>query len=682
MPKPAISSPLTRKTLLRRVGGLIVLALIVGAISYPPGANWVIDQLNSNLSVGIPHIEKGYVLGLDLQGGTKLEYEADVSKVADTERAGALEGVRDVIERRVNSLGVSEPLVTTAKAGESWRVSVELAGIRDVNQAISLIGGTPILEFKEENHEPPRQLTADEQKKMDEANAKSHATASEALAAARKDPKSFEDLVKKYSADEASKSLGGDLGFIKDKPEYADVFDAAKTAATGTVLDHVIEQQNAYVVAKVEEVKAAGQEIKANHILISYAGATGAPDGALAKEEAKKKADQIRTEVTAANFIAKAKEYSMEPGAKESGGDLGWFGPGVMVPEFEKAAMALKKGEISQVIETPFGYHIIYKSDERPLSDVRVRAIIEPKLRAQDILPAPSEWKDTQLTGKQLKRSQLEFDQRSGNAQVSLQFNDEGTKLFAEITKKNMGKRVAIFLDGQPISTPTVQSEITGGQAVITGSFSIPEAKLLAQRLQAGALPVPIKLISQQTVGPTLGQDSVNKSLMAGLWGFLLVTVFMLVIYRFPGLISILALLLYAGISGALFKLIPVTLTLSGIAGFILSLGIAVDANVLVYERLKEELREGKGLAAALEDAFRRAWPSIRDGHVTVLISCGVLYWFSSSMIKGFALTLAIGTIVSLFTAVVTARTMLRYAASTAAGKLRWLFLAPRQPRS
>lgn len=681
MSKPAISTQLSRKTLMRRVAALVVLALFTGAISYPPAMNVVVDALNTNVGLGIPRVEKNFVLGLDLQGGTKLDYEADVSKIAEAERAGALNGVRDVIERRVNSLGVSEPLVTTAKAGESWRVSVELAGIRDVNQAINLIGGTPILEFKEENTEPQRAITVEEKKKMDETNAKNKATASTALAEAIKNPASFESLVQKYSEDNASKSLAGDLGFIKARPEFADVFAGAKGLTVGSIVPSVIEQKNSYVVAKVEETKSAGQEVKANHILISYAGATSAPTLAMSKEDAKKKIDQIRTEVNAGNFIVKAKEYSMEPGAAQSGGDLGWFGAGDMVPAFEKAAMEIKKGEISQVVESPFGFHIIYKADERPLSDVRVRAIVLAKLLEQDVVPPVSEWKDTALTGKQLSRSSLQFDDRSGSAQVALNFNEEGTKLFAEITKKNIGKRVAIFLDGQPISTPVVQTEITGGQAVISGSFTIPEAKLLAQRLQAGALPVPIKLISQQTVGPTLGQDSVDRSLMAGLWGFLLVTVFMLVIYRFPGLISILALVLYAGISGALFKTIPVTLTLSGIAGFILSLGIAVDANVLVYERLKEELREGKNLSMALEDAFRRAWPSIRDGHVTVLISCGVLYWFSSSMIKGFALTLAIGTVVSLFTAIVTARTMLRYAASTRLGKMRWLFLAPREPR-
>ncbi|MCI0479505.1 protein translocase subunit SecD, partial [Candidatus Uhrbacteria bacterium] len=285
------------------------------------------------------------------------------------------------------------------------------------------------------------------------------------------------------------------------------------------------------------------------------------------------------------------------------------------------------------------------------------------------------EWKNSELTGRNLKRAYLDFDQNIGSAQVALVFDDEGAKMFADITKRNVGKPVAIFLDGEPISVPTVQNEITGGQAVITGNFTISEAKLLAQRLNAGALPVPIELIAQQSVGPTLGQSSVDASLLAALWGFALVALFLLVLYRLPGLLAVLTLGMYVAVSLAIFKLVPVTLTLSGIAGFILSIGIAVDANVLVFERFKEEARLGKTLRNAMEEAFRRAWTSIRDGNITTLISCAVLYWFSSSVIKGFALTLAIGILLSMFTAVVATRTILRFVSGFGwAQRSTWLF--------
>ncbi|MDQ7814891.1 MAG: protein translocase subunit SecD [Patescibacteria group bacterium] len=680
MSKPTTSF-VSRSALKKRAILLALLALIVGGISYPPAANKVIDTLNYWVGTHFGRIEKGFVLGLDLQGGTHLDYEADVSQVTANERASALNGVRDVIERRVNSIGVSEPSITTARAGDSWRVSVELAGVRDINQAIKLIGETPILEFKEQNSEPARSLTDEEKAKMEADNKAAAAKANEDLAKAKANPSVVEELAKDHSSDDASKALGGDLGFIKDKQQYIDIFEATKNLGAGQVYEKVIETTDSFIVAKVEETKAADPEIQARHILIQFAGATSAPTTTTAtKDEAKKRLEEIQKEVRPENFAESAKKYSEEPGADESGGDLGWFGKGVMVEDFEKAVFGLKTGEISNIVETQFGYHLIYKTGERPVNDVRVRAVFAKKTLESDILPPQSEWKATQLTGKQLDRAQLDFDQNVGSAQVSLKFDDEGKQLFAEITKRNLGKPVAIFLDGEPISIPTVQSEITGGEAVITGNFTIDEAKLLAQRLQAGALPVPIKLIAQQSVGPTLGQDSVDKSVVAGLLGFLLVAIFMIVWYRLPGLIAVVALLLYVGISFSVFKLLPVTLTLSGIAGFILSIGMAVDANVLIFERLKEEFKLGKTWQQALEEAFRRAWTSIRDGNLTTLISCGVLYWFSSAVIKGFALTLAIGVMLSMFSAIVVTRTLMRVAMSSSLVKRApWLFMIPRQ---
>ena len=227
------------------------------------------------------------------------------------------------------------------------------------------------------------------------------------------------------------------------------------------------------------------------------------------------------------------------------------------------------------------------------------------------------------------------------------------------MTKENVGKSIAIFLDGAPISVPNVREEITGGKAQITGQFTPQEAKLLVQRLNSGALPVPVSLISQQSVGPTLGEKFLAKGVMAGIYGMILVSLFLILWYRLPGLAAVLALGLYTIIILALFKLIPVTLTAAGIAGFILSVGMAVDANILIFERMKEELKKGKNLQSAVSEGFSRAWLSIRDSNISSLITAGILFWMGTSMIKGFALTLGVGILISMFSAITVSRTFL-----------------------
>ncbi len=277
-----------------------------------------------------------------------------------------------------------------------------------------------------------------------------------------------------------------------------------------------------------------------------------------------------------------------------------------------------------------------------------------------DIVPAQEPWKATGLSGKQLKRAEVTQDSTTGQVQVSLQFNDEGTKLFGDITTRNTGKQVAIFLDNDPISVPMVNEPITSGNAVINGNFNFNDARLLAQRLNSGALPVPVELISQQQVDATLGEDSLQKSLKAGLTGLLLVFIFLTIYYRLPGFMAFVALLVYTIVNLAIFKISGVTLTLSGIAGFILSIGMAVDSNVLVFERLKEEVQNGRSLKTALEESFLRAWPSVRDGHITTLIGAFVLAWFGSGFVQGFAVVLIIGVLMSLFSAVTVTRSLLR----------------------
>lgn len=266
----------------------------------------------------------------------------------------------------------------------------------------------------------------------------------------------------------------------------------------------------------------------------------------------------------------------------------------------------------------------------------------------------------TELTGRHVTGAQLTFQQITGQSQISLNFNDEGAKIFEEITGKNIGKPLAVFLDNNLITAPVVQEKITGGQAQITGDFTLEEARQLVERFNAGALPAPIKLINQQTIGASLGSESLQKIIWAGLIGTVILIIFMIGYYRLFGLVASLALIIYIAINLAIFKLFGITMTLAGIAGFILSIGMAVDANILIFERTKEELKAGLSKIAAIEEGFRRAWPSIRDSNTTTIITSIILYYFTASFVKGFALSLGIGVLVSMFSAISVSRILLR----------------------
>ena len=482
-------------------------------------------------------------LGLDLQGGTHLVYQADVSSFDNNEKKESVEGIKDIIERRVNAYGVSEPVVQTNYNGNNYRIIVELAGVKDVNEAIKMIGETPLLEFKLQK------------------------------------------------------------GIInKEDPEN--------------------------------------------------------------KSDIKIKAEEILEKVKSGeDFSILANKHSEDLGSKDDGGNLPWVIKGEFVPEFDKVIFdELKVGEISNyLIESQFGYHIIKKIDERLNEQGKIEVhsahilFQKPNADFDNI-----EWENTNLSGKDLKKAQLIFDPNTQNPLVSLEFNKEGKETFTKITENNIGKPVAIFLDGIMISAPIVQEKITEGKAIISGNFSVQEAKLMVRRLNSGALPVPIKIISQQTIGASLGEDSVQKSLLAGIIGLVTAAIFMILFYRFLGLIAVLALFVYTMLTLALFEMIPVTMTLAGVAGFILSIGMAVDANILIFERTKEELYNGKSLNSSIENGFLRAWSSIRDSNISSLITCLILAWFGSSIIKGFAITLAIGIIVSMFSAIIVTRTFLR----------------------
>jgi preprotein translocase subunit SecD len=275
-------------------------------------------------------------------------------------------------------------------------------------------------------------------------------------------------------------------------------------------------------------------------------------------------------------------------------------------------------------------------------------------------------YQNTELTGKYLRRAQLQFSQAgvhggglSSRPIVGISFDSEGADLFEDITRENIGKTIAIYLDGQLVSAPMVNTAISGGQAVIEGDFDIEEAKTLVGRLNSGALPIPIELISTSTIGPSLGQDAVDAGVYAGIVGLILVAIVLVLWYRLPGLIAVIALGVYTAFMLWMFKFIPVTLTSAGIAGFIISIGIAVDANILIFERLKEEIRSGASIHDAISTGFKRAWASIRDANISSIISAIILFWFGTPLIKGFALTFGLGIMVSMLTAITFTRLML-----------------------
>lgn len=402
-----------------------------------------------------------FKLGLDLNGGTQLTYKADVSKVKSGDINGAMSSLRDVIERRVNLFGVSEPIVQVenpgvVSGGVEHRLIVELPGVTDIQQAVSLIGKTPSLEFR---------LLRPEAKNFTE-----------------------EEILKK-TIDEVFASTGLDGGYLN------------------------------------------------NAQLQFTSGGSG---------------------------------------------------------------------------------------------------------------------------------------QLGGEPTVNLTFNSEGRDLFAKITREHKGEVLAIFLDNQVISSPVIRDEISDGKAVISGGFTADEAKSLVRDLNYGALPVPVELISTQTIGASLGQDAKTAGVKAGVVGFIVLVIFLVLWYRLPGIIASISLVAYIILSLAIFKLIPVTFTAAGIAGFILSIGMAVDANVLIFERMKEELKKGKSVNDSLHEGFSRAWLSIRDSNISSIITAIILFWLGTSAIKGFALTLGIGVIVSMFTAITVSRTFLFAIAPKNSGQSKW----------
>lgn len=453
------------------------------------------------------------------------------------------------------------------------------------------------------------------------------------------------------------------------------------------------------------------EQVDISHILIAYKGANAAPTTTtLSKEQALAKAQELKKQLSAgAKFEDLAKQES-DGTSKVNDGKLIGISKGELVPSFEEVAFSQAEGVISEPVETPFGYHLI-RVDKAPYqtldkanydsltftgSDASLRAEAALKrlqngevMRSEEAIQleslffslTPTGWKDTPLDGKHFRTAAVNLDPTTNLPLVQILFDEEGGKLFQALTKRNIGKRIAIFVGGELVSAPTVQGEIIGGTAVITGSQNIVEAQTLAQDLNTGAIPAPIYLSGQRTVEPTLGKTAVETSLLAGIVGILVVMLYMLLVYRMLGVFASIGLMIYAIIFSAMFKL-PlllitdqyIVLTLAGIAGTLLSIGMAVDTNVLVFERIKEELRKGKNLKSAVEIGFEKAWPSIRDSNVSTIITCLLLFMIGTSIVRGFAVTLGLGVVISMFTGMIVSRWMLRKLANSSLSEKKNLY--------
>ena len=355
------------------------------------------------------------------------------------------------------------------------------------------------------------------------------------------------------------------------------------------------------------------------------------------------------------------------------------FGVSEPVIQVERAGLISGNQDNRLIVELP-GYKDI-EDAKKSIGETPVLEFLLARENAQETLEANPDtviaevFEQTGLSGRYLSRARVEFDPNTQVPVIALEFNEEGGELFATITRENKGEMLAIVLDGQILSAPIIQDEIRDGRAQISGTFTANEARELVRNLNYGALPVPITLATSQTIGASLGEAALAAGVNAGIIGFIALSIFLILWYRLPGVISVLALSFYIILSLVIFKLIPVTLTAAGMAGFILSIGMAVDANVLIFERAKEELKKGKSIKDSFQEGFHRAWLSIRDSNIASIITALVLFWLGTSAVKGFALTLGVGVLVSMFTAITVSRSFLfAIAPKGSSGLKRFLF--------
>jgi protein-export membrane protein SecD len=566
----------------------------------------------------------GLKLGLDLQGGSHLVYQAVLTndageRIAPT--ADQMDSLRRIIERRVNETGLGEPIIQTL--GDD-RLLVQMPGVGDPQRAKAIIGETAQLEFKHRQLNVPVEVDLDASQivsvTIGEFPEPASTSTDELIDGSETSTASLPQTTVTTSAETST-----DAGAVSSTGSGTDG-DAPEVELSFLLVeftDEGAEIMDAVILRMLESALAAavGGSSPPNQLQVDING------------------DEFRTMTLPSQFVARVQGTNI------------------------------------------FGMALLSTSG-RPLADniEGTRALFgdDPEVDFVEIYGAFDE--DVGLTGDDLARAYAGTHSASGLPIVNIEFNGEGARRFGELTQEIAGTTdlLAIFLDDEELIAPGVTQAITGGAAFIQGrDFTPDRARDISQLLEAGRLPIPIELVQERDVDAILGADSLRKSVIAGLIGLALVLVFMVAYYRVPGLVAAVALIIYGVLMLAIFKILPVTLTLSGLAAAILSVGMAVDANILIFERMKDELRAGRTLLTSINIGFNRAWPAIRDGNFSTLITCAILFWFADTLgatvVQGFAATLAIGVMVSMFSAIVVSRTLLRLVATTAlASRVSW----------
>ncbi len=668
------------------VGGCTLIAVLFAI----PESSWGDSWFGSKMK------EFHITLGLDLAGGTELDYKIDLSDAIaqnndddpqnDVNLDSIAESVRDALERRVNPAGVGEIVVKRSQINDEQHVLIQMPPSSNVIQAKKDAERDNRLEFFAEDPSleiETRALIKQEQRTINPSN---------------------------WDRRVAELADGKKIIHQVFEPRWADEIhdptlkETLLSARAGTILPELIETQTeleytvdkngqlqiqspprpllalVYVTSKKNETreKTIPAEVEARHILFGFPGATRAADDikyadeTTARTEAEKMLQRLQTEGTD-SFEDLAKEFSTEAAAQESGGDLGTFSPGRMVPAFDEAVFAdtTEVGLLDSIVETEFGFHVI---EILAITPEHKETSSEPRVGYELLGWDRSElgWRETGLGGAQMESSIVGYDE-IGQPIVNLLFNTEGGEMFANITEDVASRscnggvcRLGIKVGGEWITTPTVRQKIIGTSAQISGSFTFESAKELSDGLNLGAIDAPVKLAGQLTIEPSMGEDQFQKSLRAGAFGLIATLIFMIIMYRFAGFIAAIALILYVGLYIFILKIWPasfggpVVISLAGMAGLALSIGLAVDGNILIFERLKEELNNGRSLRESIDMGFDRAWTAIRDSNITTLITCLILYNLGSAMIRGFAVTLIVGTLLSMFSAVILSRNLLR----------------------